>query len=190
MVAPDGSKGRGQSRQRSRHPDGGWSWPGAESRWCDEGRRHPDAWSRRRDESTRPMMPNVPGMRAHGCAGATDKGGCPSGWHGDTDAWLGETARVRRAGGGRGVARSSGASQKGRVLNHPVTLEGRPIWSVSIRRRHDITGRSGPGAHAAARRGMNAATLLMEERLRETMVRWVLLMVVDMMSGLFRRTNG
>ena len=41
------------------------------------------------------------------------QGGCPSGWHGDTDAWLGETARVRRAGGGRGVARSSGASQKG-----------------------------------------------------------------------------
>ena len=36
---------------------------------------------------------------------------------------------------------------------------------------------------------MNAATLSVE-RLRETMVRWVLLMVVDMMSGLFRRMNG
>jgi len=51
------------------------------------------------------------------------QGGCPSGWHGDTDAWLGETARVRRAGGGRGVARSSGASQKG---FGPSSHTGRP----------------------------------------------------------------
>jgi hypothetical protein len=93
MVAPDGTKGRGQSTQRSRHPDGQWSRYGAESCWRDEGPRHPDAWSRRRNESTRPLGPNVPGMQAHGRDGARDNGGSPSGWHGDTDAWLEEPVR-------------------------------------------------------------------------------------------------
>jgi hypothetical protein len=72
MVAPDGSKGRRQSRQRSRYPDGRWSPSDGESRWCDEGPRHPDAWSRRHDGSTRPSGPNVPGMQVHGRAGATN----------------------------------------------------------------------------------------------------------------------
>jgi hypothetical protein len=72
MVAPDGSKGRRQRRQRSRYPDGRWAPSDGESRWCDEGPRHPDAWLRRHDGSTRPSGPNVPGMQVHGRAGATN----------------------------------------------------------------------------------------------------------------------
>jgi hypothetical protein len=52
---------------------------GGESRWCDGGPRHPDAWSRRHDGSTRPLGPNVPGMQVHGRGGATNDGGHPSG---------------------------------------------------------------------------------------------------------------
>ncbi len=72
MVATEGTKGRRQSRQRSRYPDGRGSPSDGESRWCDEGPRHPDAWLRRHDGSTRPSGPNVPGMQVHGRAGATN----------------------------------------------------------------------------------------------------------------------
>jgi hypothetical protein len=127
MVAPDATKGRGQSEQESRHPDGEWSRSDGESLQSDEEPRHPDAWSRRRNEWTRPTGPNVPGMLVHGRDGALENGILPPdgtvirmrGWGSRFDDPAG--ARRRPIGDRDFPAESSGSQADGAPAGGTVT---------------------------------------------------------------------